>query len=167
MNRKNKIALYGGLLGVSLTYLGVAYFGRRVRYGKLSEMITALPGGSNIVDLLDSPELAQAFNIQYHLGDTIPVGNYYKSPNNKVMKWRDDIYQAGHGGTGFGTDDSKIEGAFRSMPDKVAVSQVADSYYSRYAIDLYADILDELSDSPKVSARIVDRVAQLPDYTTY
>lgn len=167
MTRKNKIALYGGLLGVSFSYLLISYFGRRIRYNKISKMIDTIPGGNYITDIQDSPELAQAFNIQYHQGATIPVGNYYKSPNNKVMKWRDDIYEAGHGGTGWGTDDTKIEGAFRSMPDKVSVSQVADSYYSRYGIDLYADILSELEDSPKVSARIVDRVGQLPNYTTY
>ena len=85
------------------------------------------------------------------------------------MRWRDDIYEAGHGGTGIGTDEVKIEGVFRSIPDKVAVSQVSESYYNRYSMDLYADLLSELSGygDDKVMARINARVNQMPNYTTY
>ena len=126
----------------------------------------------DVQDLMDNPETAQAFDVDYHKGATIPVGNYLKSPNHQVMRWRDDIYEAGHennAGTGWGTDEVKIEGAFRSMPDKVAVSQVADSYYKRYSMDLYADLLDELDGNgdDKVMARINARVNAMPNYTTY
>tara|TARA_R100000005_G_C4998689_1_gene205328 strand:+ start:2899 stop:3411 length:513 start_codon:yes stop_codon:yes gene_type:complete len=170
MNRKTKIALFGGLIAVPLAVFTISYFNRRIRYSKLSKLIGATPSGTGTLpDLMDNPETAQAFNVDYHKGATIPVGNYLKSPNNQVMRWRDDIYEAGHGGTGFGTDEVKIEGVFRSIPDKVAVSQVADSYYNRYSMDLYADLISELSGygDDKVMARINARVNQMPNYTTY
>tara|TARA_R110002012_G_scaffold284527_1_gene475325 strand:- start:83 stop:601 length:519 start_codon:yes stop_codon:yes gene_type:complete len=172
MTRKTKIALFGGLFAVPMTVYIISYINKRIRYNKLAAKIGDVQGGGSVQDLMDNPETAQAFDVDYHKGATIPVGNYLKSPNNQVMIWRDDIYEAGHehnAGTGWGTDEVKIEGAFRSMPDKVAVSQVADSYYKRYSMDLYADLLDELDGDgdDKVMARINARVNAMPNYTTY
>lgn len=170
MNRKTKIALFGGLIAVPLAVFTISYFNRRIRYSKLSKLIGVTPSGTGTLDdLMDNPTTAQAFDVDYHKGATIPVRNYYKASQTDVIKWRDNIYQAGHGGTGIGTDEVKIEGVFRSMPDKVAVSQVAESYYNRYSMDLYADLISELSDygDDKVMARINARVNQMPNYTTY
>tara|TARA_R110000803_G_scaffold88904_2_gene155938 strand:+ start:494 stop:1003 length:510 start_codon:yes stop_codon:yes gene_type:complete len=169
MNRKGKIALFGGLVAIPITIYTISYFNRRIRYSKLSKIIGDFTGGGTILELIDNPETAQAFNVDYHKGGTIAVGNYLKSSTNEVMRWRDDIYNASHGGTGIGTNETKIEGAFRSMPDKVSVSQVADSYYKRYSLDLYADIINELDGygDDKVVARISSRVNSMPNYTTY
>tara|TARA_R110000751_G_C13604919_1_gene462634 strand:+ start:141 stop:647 length:507 start_codon:yes stop_codon:yes gene_type:complete len=168
MTRKQKIALFGGLIAVPLTAFTIFSLIRKKRYMKLRSLIDPLKGGKNLKDIPDDPTLAQAFDIYYHQGATIPHQNYWKAPNKKVMGWRDDIYIAGHGVYhSMGTDEARMEGAFRAMPDKVAVSQVADSYFRRYNLDLYADMLSELNDSPLVSARIVDRVTALPDYSLY
>ena len=167
MTRKQKIALYGGLIAVPLSIFAFSYFIKRIRYLKLVKMIDPLSGGKDLKDIPDDPDVNKAFDIYYHQGGTIPHRNYWKSPNNKVMQWRDTIYNAGHSGTGWGTNDTEIEGAFRAMPDKVAVSQVADSYQRRYEMDLYADLLSELEDSPQVSKRLFTQVKALPDYTTY
>jgi hypothetical protein len=169
MTRKTKIALFGGLFAIPMTVYIVSYINKRIRYNKLFAKIGEVQGGGSVQDLMDNPETAQAFDVDYHKGATIPVGNYLKSPNNQVMRWRDDIYNASHGGTGWGTNETKIEGAFRSMPDKVAVSQVADSYYKRYSLDLYADLIDELDGDgdDKVVARISSRVSSMPNYSTY
>jgi len=168
MNRKAKIALFGGLIAVPISVFTITYFNKKIRYNKLFNMLSDVKGGGDLPGLMDNPETAQAFDIYYHQGATIPVTNYWKSPNNKVMKWRDDIYIAGHGKyVSWGTTEEQIEGAFRAMPDKVAVSQVADSYQRRYGLDLYADLLNELEDSEDVMARINDRVNALPNYSTY
>ena len=167
MTRKTKIALWGGLIAVPISVFTISYFNRRVRYKKLVELIEPLSGGKDLKDAADDPDVQKAFDSYYHQGGTIPHKNYWKSPNNKVMSWRDSIYNAGHGGTGWGTNDTAIEGAFRAMPDKVAVSQVTDSYQRRYNLDLQADLISELYDSPEVSKRIFAQVKALPDYTNY
>ena len=46
MNRKTKIALFGGLIAVPLAVFTISYFNRRIRYSKLSKLIGATPSGT-------------------------------------------------------------------------------------------------------------------------
>ena len=164
MTRNQQIGIYGGLVAVPMSYFIISYLNRTIRFNKLAGEIAGVVGGTSL------PDVAQdnAFDPEYWKGHTIPVSNYYIMSQNDIIRHRDQLYDAMHGGTGWGTNEDKIVGVFRSLRDKVAISQVADSYQIRYGDDLYADIMSELGDGDaEVKAQIGAIVESKLGYTPY
>lgn len=61
-----------------------------------------------------------------------------------------------------GDDEDAIYGVFRSLKDKVQVSQVATAYYDRYRVNLIDKLYDKLTESEvKI---ILDIIKKLPAY---
>ena len=164
MTRNQQIGIYGGLVAVPLSYFMLSYVNRRVRFNKLAGEIAGAEGGTSL------PDIAQddAFDPQYWKGATIPITNYYILSPNEIIKYREQLYHSMHGGTGWGTDEDEMLGVFRSLRDKVALSQVADSYQMRYGYDLYSDIMGELeSDDIYTKTQIGTIVDNKLGYTPY
>jgi len=167
MNRKSKIAIYGGLVATPIIFFTLNAVMRNVRYNKISKLISTLPGGANLEDF--QVMQGMAFDTNYHNGGSIPNPNYLKLSNSEVIRHRDNLYRAMHGGLGLGTSEKDIEAVFSSLPDKVAISQVADGYYKRYNIGLYSDLMDELSGygDEVYRKRIATIVDSKPNFTKY
>ena len=59
MTRKQKIALFGGLIAVPLTAFTIFSLIRKKRYMDLRSLIDPLKGGKDMKDIPDDPTLAQ------------------------------------------------------------------------------------------------------------
>jgi hypothetical protein len=75
---------------------------------------------------------------------------YIKLKDEFVTKYRKELYDAMEAGklsnlyTGFGTDEEKVVSIIKSLKDKVALAQVAESYKNAYNKNLLDVLVSEL-----------------------
>ena len=88
--------------------------------------------------------------------------DFIKLRDEYITQYRKAIYDAGQGRAG--TDEEAIKNVFKSLNDKVAIAQVAQSYLTNYKTDLLSALYDEMDEKSSDIADIFNIIQNKPNY---
>jgi hypothetical protein len=149
MDRKSKLYLGGSLVGFGVLYLIYSSYRKKKLFKIIKEAIGGAGGGS--LSTYD-----EWFTPLYH--KNFVDGNFILQSNGTALGYANTLYEEGFG---FDDDEEKIYAVFRSIPDGVALSQVAEKYANKYT-DLKEQI-DYKLDKDEVR-KISEILSQKPAY---
>lgn len=148
-----------GLLVVTIGYVSIRAKQRDGRYTVILQAISNI-----LTDLEGGLDTTKAFDLQYKARVLQSVSQTVITLKKQTATWyASQIYDALTPWY-LNDDEEKIYGVFRSLKDKVQVSQLANAYQEEYASNLIDLLKDRLSTSEvKI---IMGIVAKLPPYRT-
>tara|TARA_R110001592_G_scaffold20489_15_gene83101 strand:- start:383 stop:841 length:459 start_codon:yes stop_codon:yes gene_type:complete len=149
MDRKSKLYLGGSLVGFGVMYLIYSSYRKNKLFKIIKEAIGGAGGGS--LSTYD-----EWFTPLYH--KNFVDGNFILQSNGTALGYANTLYEEGFG---MNDDEEKIYAVFRSIPDGVALSQVAEKYANKYT-DLKEQI-DYNLDKDEVR-KISEILSQKPAY---